>query len=176
MLMKRRSFPSSSLICVASAGKVWSMSARRPGRFSAAESNCLRPSVWRVKAAGSTTLMGMNVSCGGQLGFGNAVQLSQVGVEVGQPRANSAFFRVTAGECVGCLEAVAGDAGDGEFIGRDAAVGVEARGNGSGDAAGGFGEDAFGLGKLLHAGDDLDIGDIFRPAAGITDHLGGGGT
>ena len=53
--------------------------------------------------------------------------------------------------------------------------GVEARGDGGGDAAGGLGEDAFGLGEFLDAGDDLDVGDIFGPAAVFADHLGGGG-
>ena len=52
---------------------------------------------------------------------------------------------------------------------------IEAGGDGGGDAAGGLGEDAFGLGELLHAGDDLDVGDILGPAAGLADHLGGGG-
>src|ERR1700736_6529296 len=117
MLMKRRSLPSSSLIWVASAGKVWSMSARRPGRFSASELNCLRPSVWRVKAVGSRTLMDMNISCGGQFGFSGTIQLSQGGVEVCQPRANTAFVLLTAGEGGGCLDSVAGDAGNGEFVG-----------------------------------------------------------
>ena len=61
------------------------------------------------------------------------------------------------------------------LVGRDAAVGVEAGGDGGGDAAGGLGEDAFGLGEFLDAGDDLDVGDIFGPAAGVADHLRGGG-
>ena len=61
------------------------------------------------------------------------------------------------------------------LVGADAAVGVEARGDGGGDAAGGLGEDAFGLGELLDAGDDLDVGDVFGPAAVGADHLGGGG-
>ena len=60
--------------------------------------------------------------------------------------------------------------------GDDAAVGVEARGDGGGDAAGGLGEDALGLGELLDAGDDLDVGDVLGPAAGGLDHLGRGGT
>ena len=59
--------------------------------------------------------------------------------------------------------------------GDDAAVGVEARGDGGGDAAGGLGEDAFGLGEFLDAGDDLDVGDVLGPAASLADHLGGGG-
>jgi hypothetical protein len=54
-------------------------------------------------------------------------------------------------------------------------VRVEARGDGGGDAAGGLGEDAFGLGEFLDAGDDLDVGDVLGPAAVFADHLGGGG-
>src|SRR5258708_38533330 len=57
MLMKRRSLPSSPLIWVASAGKVWSMSVRRLGRFWAAELNCLRPSVWRGEGGGGGGLI-----------------------------------------------------------------------------------------------------------------------
>src|SRR5205814_251799 len=36
-----------------------------------------------------------------------------------------------------------------------------------GDAAGRLGEDAFGLGQFLDGGNDLDIRDVFGPAAGI---------
>jgi hypothetical protein len=70
-----------------------------------------------------------------------------------------------AGKGVGGLEAVAGDAGDGDVVGRDAAVGVEACGDGGGDAAGGLCEDAFGFGEFLDAGDDLDVRDVFGPAS-----------
>ncbi len=57
-------------------------------------------------------------------------------------------------------------------IGCDAALGVEAGGDGGGDSAGGLGEDAFGLGEFLDAGDDLDVGDVFGPASVGADHLG----
>ena len=70
---------------------------------------------------------------------------------------------------IGGLEAVAGDAGDGELIGLDAAMRVEARGDSRGDAAGGLSEDAFGLGEFLNGGDDFDVGDIFSPSAGFAD-------
>jgi hypothetical protein len=57
MLMKRRSLPDSSLICVESAGKVVSISAMRPGRLAASLVSCFRPSVWRTKAVGRMILM-----------------------------------------------------------------------------------------------------------------------
>jgi len=79
------------------------------------------------------------------------------------------------GECVGCLETVAGDARHGNLIGRYAAVGVEPCGDCGRDAACGLGEDAFGLGELLYAGDDLDVGYIFCPTTAAADHLGCGG-
>ena len=81
----------------------------------------------------------------------------------------------SGGRGVGGLQAVAGDADDGGLVGRDAAVGVEARGDGCGDAACGLGKDAFGLGEFLDAGDDLDIGDVLGPASVCEDHLCGGG-
>ena len=49
----------------------------------------------------------------------------------------------------------------------DAAVRVEASGDRRRDAAGRFGEDAFGLGKFLDGGDDFDVGYIFGPSAGL---------
>src|SRR5882757_10721953 len=136
MLMKRRSLPPSSLICVLRAGKLWSMSAIRPGRFSAAESNCLRPSVWRTKAVGSTTLIliGMRPSCGHQLWFGGAIELAQILIEVGETRTYGALRLVLVAEGVRCFEAVAGDADNGRLVRRDAAVSVKSGGDGGGDA------------------------------------------
>ncbi len=87
--------------------------------------------------------------------------------KVGEARTNRPALVVCAFEHIGRLEAVAGNAGDGKLVGLDAAVRVEARGDSGGDAAGGLGEDAFGLGEFLDGGDDLDIGDIFGPSAGI---------
>ena len=91
-----------------------------------------------------------------------AASLAQVGVEVGKAGTDGASVDVAVAviEGVGGLEAVAGDDGDGELVGRDAAVGVEARCDEGGDAAGGLGEDALGVGELLDAGDDLGVGDV----------------
>src|SRR5665213_2963880 len=125
MLMKRRSLPSSPLIWVPRAGNVWSISAIRAGRLCAAESNCLRPSVWRVKAAGRDTLIGMNTSDGGQFQFGGAVQLPQIGIEVSQAGANSALFRVMSGQRIRCFKTVASDAGNRQLVGRDTSLSIK---------------------------------------------------
>src|SRR5258708_23839320 len=113
--------------------------------------------------------------CRGEFGFCEAVEFAEVGVEVGETRTDGALLLVVAGEGVGGLEAVAGDAGYGDLILPDAAVGVEARGDCGGDAAGGLGEDAFGFGEFLDAGDDFYVGDVFGPASGIKDHTRGCG-
>src|SRR6185312_8443931 len=175
MLIKRRSLPSSPLIWVPRAGNVWSISAIRPGRFCAAESNCLRPSVWRVKAAGRVTLIAMIASCNCQFRFCDTVELAQVGIEVSQARANGTLFPVVSGQCVSGFKAVAGDARNGKFVGRDATAGIETSRYGSGDAARSLGEDALRFGQFLNAGDKFDVGDIFSPTAGGADHLRCGG-
>ena len=48
-------------------------------------------------------------------------------------------------QAIGSFEAVAGDAGNGEFVGMDAAVRVETRRDGRSDAACGLSEYAFSL-------------------------------
>ena len=63
------------------------------------------------------------------------------------------------------LEAVASDAGNGELVGMDAAVRIEACRDRSGDTAGGLGEDALSLSKLLNGGDDLDVGNVLGPSS-----------
>src|SRR5579871_3964387 len=95
MLMNLRSFPFSSLICVASAGKLWSISVSSAGRFAALESNCFLPSVCRVNAVGKTILMDKSVSCCGELrlarcGFALTLQRAQVLGKVGEAWANGA--------------------------------------------------------------------------------------
>src|SRR5271163_2665799 len=133
-----------------------------------------------MNAVGRTTLTAKETSCGGEFGFGygfatrDAVQFLEVLGEIGQARPDGALLHVVGDKGVGGLEAVAGDADHGGLVGADAAIGVEARGDGGGDAASGLGEDAFGLGELLHAGDNLDVGDILGPAAVGLDHLGRG--
>src|SRR5215469_6953877 len=153
MLMKRRSFPSSPLICVASAGKVWAISASRPGRFSAAESNCFLPAVWRVKAVGSVTLIAMDLvsSCCSKLRFSNPVELAKIRVKISQSRTNGALLLIVSCKCIGRLEAVSGDAAYGDLVRRDAPVRVEPCCYGSRDASSRLSEDAFGLGQFLNA-------------------------
>ena len=48
--------------------------------------------------------------------------------------------------------------------GLNTAVSVEPRRNGRSHAAGRLSEDAFGFGKLLYRGNDLDIGYILCPS------------
>jgi len=64
---------------------------------------------------------------------------------------------VPGGECVGGLETVAGDAEDSRLVASNAAVGIEARRDSGGDAAGSLREDALRLGEFLDAGDDFDV-------------------
>src|ERR1700692_3282745 len=134
-----------------------------------------------MKAVGSTTLTAKRTSCDDEFGFTcfdtrDAVQLLEVLCKVGEARTHGAILRILAGEGIGGLETVAGDADDGGLVGGDAAIGVETGGDGGGDAAGGLGEDALGLGELLHAADDLDVRDVLGPSIVGLDHLGRGGT
>src|ERR1700737_4838101 len=99
------------------------MSARSAGRFAAAESKFLRPSVWRGKAVGRNTLtdicdssdykFGFGFRCG--FGFGCSVEFAEVSIEVGEARAYCARIdmKIAVGECVGSLEAVSSDDGNG---------------------------------------------------------------
>ncbi len=80
---------------------------------------------------------------------------------------------VGAAQAVGGLQSIAGDAGDRQLVGLDAAVRVETRGDGRGHAACRLGEDAFGLGQFLDRGDDLDVGDILGPSARVANHARG---
>ena len=71
------------------------------------------------------------------------------------------------------LEAVAGDGDDGKIAGSNAALGIEAGGDRGGDAACGFSKYAFGFGQFLDRGNDLHVGNIFRPAAASADGADG---
>src|SRR5580658_6424496 len=160
--MKRRIWPSSLRRCGRRAGKRPSISMTNSGRLAAelAISRTLSVCFWN--ALGKMTLTGIACSCEGQL-LVRAGVLFDVGFKVAQTRTNRAALVVGAVKNVGGLETVACDAGDRQFIRLDAAVGVEARSDGDGDAACGLGEDAFGLGELLNSGDDFDVGNIFGP-------------
>ena len=92
-----------------------------------------------------------------------------IGFEISHARADGVFDGILAGEGVGRFEAVASDAGDGQLIRPDAAMRVEAGGNGSRDTACCFGKDAFCFGQLLDPGDEFDVGYILSPAAAVAD-------
>jgi len=55
--------------------------------------------------------------------------------KVGQPRTDGLVLFIGVLQAVGGLQSVAGDASDGELIGLNAAMCIEPRGDGSGDAA-----------------------------------------
>src|SRR5580704_11891668 len=88
-------------------------------------------------------------------------------LKLAQPRPDRLALIVSAVENVRGLEAVARDARDGKFVALNAAVCIKAGSNRGGDAAGRFGEDAFSLRQFLDSGDDLNVGNIFGPSAGL---------
>src|SRR5271156_1816761 len=90
MLMNLRSLPCSSLICVESAGNVSSNSVSSAGKFGAEDSNSFLPSVCRVKAVGSNTLIDNGFSCGNQLRYSLGIERAEVSVKVGKPRPDGA--------------------------------------------------------------------------------------
>ena len=59
------------------------------------------------------------------------------------------------------FQAVAGDAKHGGIVGRNFAGGNQFLGHADGDAAGGFGEDAFAFGQQLDAFANFVVGDVF---------------
>src|SRR5580698_3472461 len=156
--MKRRICPSSPRRCWRRAGKRPSISVTSSGRLAAALeiSRTLLVCFWN--AFGNRTLTDIALSRQAQSLAYRVVFFDEF-FKVGQARADGLVLVVGALQAVGGLEAVAGDAGHGEVVGMNAAVSVEARGDRGGDAAGGLGEDAFGLRELLDGRDDLDIGD-----------------
>src|SRR6266851_8518984 len=93
------------------------------------------------------------------------IEISLESVETRGDRFGSRKF---GGDGVGGLQAVAGDADDGRFVRLDAILPDELLRDAGGHAARGFGEDAFGFGEELDGGDDLGIGDVLGPAAGLT--------
>src|SRR5260370_1070684 len=100
------------------------------------------------------------------------IEISLEGVEA---RGDSFGSREFGGDGVGGLQAVAGDADDGGFIRLDAILSDELLRHAGGHAARGFGEDAFGFGEGLDGSDDLGIGDVLGPAAGLTNLFYGKG-
>ena len=86
-----------------------------------------------------------------------------------QARRDGVGQRVFADDGVGGFQAVAGDAYDGGFVGRDASLVDQFFRHARSNAAGGFRKDSFRFGKQLDGGDDFRIGNVFRPAAGFAD-------
>src|SRR5580658_5521148 len=138
--MKRRTCPCSSRRWVLRAGKLVSISVISSGRLWALDWISFAPSVCFWNAFGNRTLTD---TCSSQHYFAVFGECFNVLFKIGKARTDSAFDFVGSGEGVGGLEAVAGDAGDGELIRLDASVSVEAGGDGGRDASGGLGEDAF---------------------------------
>ena len=87
------------------------------------------------------------------------------GFKVAEPGTDSLTPVVSSVQAIGGLQAVAGNAGDGQLIGLDEAMGVEPRGNCGSDAAGRLSKDALGLGQFLHGRYDLHVRHVFSPAA-----------
>src|SRR5882672_10468104 len=98
------------------------------------------------------------------------VEVSLERVEARGDRFGGRKFR---GDGVGGLQAVASDADDGGFLRLDAILPDEFLRDACGDSARGFREDAFGFGEQLDRIHDLRIGNIFGPAAGVTDEFNG---
>ena len=87
------------------------------------------------------------------------------GLEFAEAGVDEAGRREMRGDGFGGLEAVAGDAEHGRFVRGNFAAGDELLRAGHGDAAGGFGEDAFGLGEQPDAFDDFLVGRVLAAAA-----------
>ena len=88
-----------------------------------------------------------------------------------EARCDGVGQRVFGGDGVGGFQAVAGDADDRGFVGRDATLVDQFFCDAGGNAAGGLRKDAFGFGQQLDGGDDFGVGDVFGPAAGFADLL-----
>src|SRR5271165_409956 len=164
--MKRRTWPCSSRRWALRAGKVVSISVISSGRLPAFDRISRVPSVCFWNALGSKTLTDTDASRHELVFF---ILFLQIGFEIRQARAYWRFELIGSGQRVGGLETVACDAGDGEFIGTDSSVSIQARGDGGGHSAGGFGKDSFSLGQLLDRRDDLDIRYVLRPASAVAD-------
>src|SRR5271170_1972025 len=162
--MKRRTWPCSSRRWVLRAGKVVSISVINSGRLPAFDCTSRVPLVCLWNALGSKTLTDTDAS---RHEFVLFILFLQIGFEVGQARAHRRFELIGSGQRVSGLETIAGDAGNGELVGTDTAMRVEACGDSGGDSASRFGKDAFSLSQLLDRRDDLDIRNVFGPAAAL---------
>src|SRR5215469_1604251 len=91
------------------------------------------------------------------------------GFEVGEPRTDGPALVVRALKHIGSLQAVSGDARNGQIIGLDASVRVETGGYRGGDAAGRLGKDALGFSKFLDGRYDFYVRHILGPAARVAD-------
>src|SRR5271154_2980574 len=129
--MKRRTWPCSSRRWVLRAGKVVSISVISSGRLPAFDLTSRVPLVCLWNALGSRTLTDTDASRHELALF---ILFLQIGFEIGQAWPDRCFELVGSSQRVGGLETVAGDAGDGEFVGTDAPVRVEAGSDGGGDS------------------------------------------
>src|SRR5271156_116526 len=162
--MKRRTWPCSSRRWVLRAGKVVSISVISSGRLPAFDLTSRVPLVCLWNALGSKTLTDTDASRHELVFF---ILFLQISFEIGQAWADGCFEFIRSGQSVSGLETVAGDAGNGKFIGTDAAMRVEACGDGGCHSARSFSEDAFSLSQFLNRGDDLDIRYVFSPATAL---------
>src|ERR1700721_2742682 len=124
--MKRRICPSSPRRCWRSAGNLFSISVTNSGKLAAEEeiSRTLLVCFWN--AFGNRTLTDIAFSHQPQR-LVHGVALFHKVFEIGQPRTDGLVLFVSVLQAVGGLEAVAGDAGDGELIGLNAAMRIESR-------------------------------------------------
>src|ERR1035437_599507 len=170
--MKRRIWPSSPRRCWRKARKRPSISVISAGRLAAelAISRTLLVCFW--KAFGNRTLTDIGRSrqdCVLTQFWASFVVFLHKGFKVAEPGTDGQALLIGPVQAIGGLEAVAGDAGDGEFVGVDAAVGIEPGGDRRGHAAGRLGKDALGLRKFLDGGDDFHVRYVLGPAAGGAD-------
>src|SRR5580658_1689139 len=136
--MKRRICPSSPRRCWRSAGNLFSISVTSSGRLAAVEeiSRTLLVCFWN--AFGNRTLTDIAFSHHPQRLIHGVAFFHKV-FKVGQPRTDGLVLFIGVLQAIGGLQAVAGDAGNREFTGLNAAMRIEPRGHGSGDPSGRLG-------------------------------------
>ena len=93
----------------------------------------------------------------------------QVSFKISKFRSNRFAGFVLAGQDIGSLQAVSGDAKNGGFIGGDASLGIELASATNRNSTGGFGENAFGFSQKLDGSSKLRIRNILGPAATLRD-------
>src|SRR5437879_5280943 len=158
-------------------GKREVSSLRASAIVAALQSTFGAPSVKRRNAVGISMVTGIskfslssfNLSldaCGSDAKL--RVEISLEGFET---RRDGFGGRKFCGNGVGGLQAVAGDADNGGFVGFDAILGDEFLRHACGHATGCFRKDAFGFGKQFDGLDNFGVGDVFGPASGVANLL-----